>query len=68
MTDKPKTEVRGLATASLPMADWVHVVNAVESSFQRKKARGEHKKADEMQLIGISLIRQIQEGRTPDGR
>jgi hypothetical protein len=51
-------KVRPLAAVTLPVRDWVHVINAVESSFQRKKKRGELKKADEMQLIGLSILQQ----------
>jgi hypothetical protein len=47
-----------MVAVSLPIADWIHIVNAVESSFQRKTMRGEHKKADEMMLIGLSIIQQ----------
>jgi hypothetical protein len=47
-----------IVAVSLPVADWIHVVHAVESSFQRKTERGQHKKADEMMLIGLSILRQ----------
>lgn len=55
-----ETQVRQpLAAVTLPMADWSHIVNAIDSSFQRKTKRGEHKKADEMKLIAMSMIRQL---------
>ena len=47
-----------LKTVTLSLRDWQHVFNAVESSFQRKTKRGEHKAADEMMLIGLSILRQ----------
>jgi hypothetical protein len=47
-----------LAAVTLPAADWIRIVHAVESSFTRKTKRGEHKKADEMMLIGLSILRQ----------
>jgi hypothetical protein len=47
-----------IVAVALPIADWIHVVHAVESSFQRKTQRGEHKAADEAMLIGLSIIQQ----------
>ena len=59
MTEKtPETRVRPITSVMLPTADWIHIVHAVESSFQRKTQRGEHKKADEMMLIGLSILQQ----------
>jgi hypothetical protein len=47
-----------LAAVSLSARDWTRVVHAVESSLVRKTKRGEHKAADEMQLIGLSILQQ----------
>jgi hypothetical protein len=59
MTEKiPETRVRPITAITLPTADWIHIVHAIESSFARKTKRGEHKKADEMMLIGLSILRQ----------
>ncbi len=59
MTEKaPETRVKPITSVTLPTADWIHIVHAVESSFTRKTKRGEHKKADEMMLIGLSILRQ----------
>jgi hypothetical protein len=59
MTEKtPETRVRPITAVTLPTADWIHIVHAVESSFQRKTQRGEHKAADEMMLIGLSILQQ----------
>lgn len=52
-----------LVAVTLPARDWVHVVNAVESSFGRKYKRGDKRAADEMELIGRSIIRQVKEER-----
>jgi hypothetical protein len=57
MTEKTKVKPP-LAAVTLPTRDWVRVVHAVESSFQRKTKRGEHKAADEMTLIGLSILQQ----------
>lgn len=54
------TKVRPLAAVTLPLRDWIHVINAVESSYQRKKKRGDAKGADEMMLIGTSIIQQVE--------
>jgi hypothetical protein len=59
MTEKAsETKVRPITAVTLPTADWIHIVHAIESSFTRKTKRGEHKKADEMMLIGLSIIQQ----------
>jgi len=59
MTEKtPETRVRPITAVTLPTADWIHIVHTVESSFQRKTKRGEHKAADEMMLIGLSILQQ----------
>ena len=59
MTEKtPETRGKPITAVTLPTADWLHIVHAVESSFTRKTKRGEHKKADEMMLIGLSILRQ----------
>ena len=54
----PETRVKPITAVTLPTADWIHIVHAVESSFQRKTKRGEHKAADEMMLIGLSILQQ----------
>lgn len=48
-----------LRTVTLTAADWSHVVNAVASSFDRKVKRKDGRAADEMALIGRSIIRQV---------
>ena len=59
MTEKtPETRVKPFTSVTLSTADWIHIVHAIESSFTRKTKRGEHKKADEMMLIGLSILRQ----------
>ncbi len=50
--------VKPITAVTLPTADWIHVVHAVESSFQRKTKRREHRAADEMMLIGLSILQQ----------
>jgi hypothetical protein len=53
-------KIQPLAAVTLPVRDWAHVINAVESSFQRKVKRGDIKAADEMRLIDLSIIRQVE--------
>lgn len=57
MTTEAKVKTP-FAAVTLPLADWIHIVHAVESSFVRKTKRGQHKPADEMKLIGLSIIEQ----------
>lgn len=52
-------KISQIATVALPLRDWIHVIHAVESSYARKKKRGEGKKADEMFLIGTAIHRQL---------
>jgi hypothetical protein len=57
------TKVRPLSAVTLPVRDWVHVINAVESSFQRKVKRKDFNGADEMKLIGMSIVQQVESGK-----
>jgi hypothetical protein len=60
-----------LAAVTLPTRDWVRVVHAVESSFQRKTKRKEHRAADDMMMIGLSILRQAglrQEAETKESK
>jgi hypothetical protein len=50
--------MRRLMTATLTERDWVRVVHAINSSLTRKAKRGDIRGADEMKLIGVSLVRQ----------
>jgi hypothetical protein len=43
---------------TLPLSDWVHVVHAIHSSYERKMKRKEYRAADETAIIGSTIIRQ----------
>lgn len=57
-----KSKPAALLQVTLPLADWQHVLNAVESSLQRKKKRGDKRGADERAVMIEAILTQCQAG------